>query len=406
LSAACPTTGAARRLTKSPARGRALLEMAEIRLPYNRLAAGRPRPAARWIWSQTCVNANFGGFLACLLLWPSLAFAQAGRCTNLTTPPAPAAAVGYNKLIFCDDWPDLNSIDVQNVCQSQTTPGDCINPATGKPFKWFPYEGWPSVGRCAGEINFDVGCQNTVTARPSYIALHPGGGLDLTASPPSIITQANGVNWPVGAALVSCRDDGHSGEWMGFVQPAAAYVRWYVYNVPDPTPGDALQPAIWAEPVEMLAASAATSPPIPNPWIEFDWIETGFSTGVGTIHDWTGLSGAQGLPQAEWAYWPSVRNVAVASLLIPASLGNGTGSLYGYINDAIPPTGSNAPAVPVTWTPGARWSEIEQQHQCLIIWAAQSPTSLGSVEVWAASGSPTPPAPSIGGGSPKWFRGH
>src|SRR6516165_1278221 len=45
---------------------------------------------------------------------------------------------------------------------------------------------------------------------------------------------------------------------------------------------------------------------------------------------------------------------------------DGTGSLYGYINDAIPPTASNDPAAPVTWTAGGKWSEIENEHQCLI----------------------------------------
>jgi hypothetical protein len=339
-------------------------------------------------------------FLACavvlLSLWTAPAFTQAGRCSN-TTPPAPVATLGYNTRIFCDDWPDLTSIDVNNTCQTQTTPGDCINSSTGKPYKWFPFEGWPSIGRCAGAVDSYVGCQSTITASATDIALHSGGGLDLTAHAPSIITNANGVNFPVGAALVSCRDDGHNNEYMGFVAPAASYVRWNVYNVPDPTPGDALQPALWAEPTEMLAASASTGPPIPNPWNELDWVETGFSTGVAHLHEWNPNDG-EDIPQSQWGYWSSMTNFTLASLLIPTSLGttavytalglslsNGTGSLYGYINDAIPPTGSNSPSAPLTWTAGGRWSEVENMHFCIIIWAAQTTVSVGSIEVWAAT---------------------
>jgi hypothetical protein len=331
-------------------------------------------------------------FLACavvlLSLWTAPAFAQAGRCSN-AAPPAPAATLGYNTRIFCDDWPDLTSIDVNNTCQTQTTPGDCINSSTGKPYKWFPFYGWPSVGRCAGVVDREITCQSMVTALPSYIALHPGGGLDFTASPPSIITQANGVNNPVGGAITSCRTNGQNNQWIGFLLPAASYLRANFIHMPDPTPGDAMQPVLWAEPIEMLAASAATAPPIPNPWVEWDWIETGFSTGIAHVLEWQ-VGDGQVIPGSAWGYWPSTTNLTLGSLLTPMSLGGGTGSLYGYINDAIPPTGSNAPAAPLTWTAGGRFSEIENQHFCLILWAAQTTVSVGSIEVWAAGGAPLP----------------
>jgi len=347
-------------------------------------------------------------FLTCavvlLSLWTAPAFAQAGRCSN-ATPPAPAASVGYNVRVFCDDWPDLNSIDVQNVCQSQTAPGDCINPATGKPFKWFPFEGWPAVGRCVGSVNAYFDCQTTATALPRYFAVHPGGGLDFTASPPSIITSANGAPNPVGGGIVSCRTNGQNNQYMGFVLPAASYLRANFRHIPDPTPGDPMQPAFWAEPIEMLAASAATAPPMPNPWVEWDWIETGFGTGIAHLLEAIPGDG-QIIPGSAWGVWPYTTNLTLGSLLIPMSRGNaanfaaagqpilpnGTGTLYGYINDAIPPTGSNSPAVPTTWVAGGRFSEIENQHFCLILWTAQTTVSVGSVEAWAAtplSGSAT-----------------
>lgn len=323
-----------------------------------------------------------------LSLWTASAFAQAGRCSN-KTPPPPAASVGYTVRVFCDDWPNLNSIDVNNTCATQTASGPCINSSTGKPYNWFPFEGWPNVGQCAGIVDRYIVCQSTVTALPSYFAVHPGGGLDFTASPPSIITNVNGVNKPVGGAITSCRTNGQNNQWIGFLLPAASYLRANFIHMPDPTPGDAMQPALWAEPIEMLAASAPSAPPQPNPWVEWDWIETGFSTGVAHVLEWQVGDGPV-TPGSEWGYWPSTTNLTLGSLLTTMAAGGGTGSLYGYINDAIPPTGSNAPAVPLTWTSGSRFSEIENQHFCLILWAAQSTVSVGSIEVWAASAAPGP----------------
>jgi hypothetical protein len=296
--------------------------------------------------------------------------AGTGRCSNVT-PPAPAAAVGYTKRIFCDDFPNLSSIDV--------------NDAGAAGYKWYPRIGFPSfaAGRCnPGDPN-DIWCQTTPTALPSYFAVHPGGGLDFTPSGTGSLVGGTG-----GGGIMSCRTNGFANQYIGTTLVSATYVR---VNVIGQTPagyvgGSSLtNPAVWAMPIEFLAAPAPAQHFV---YVEDDYQESGNSTaGLAHLHEWYSTPpGSETGTAPAYGNWSglSITNATVARRLVTRAANGGTGEVTGWINDttASPPLGTTG--TPVDWTnPTDRFVEMENEHYCIIIWCGIQTCSIGSVEVWA-----------------------
>jgi len=322
-------------------------------------------------------------FVLFLLASSSSALAQAGRCATLPAPPAPAAAAGYTQRIFCDDFPDLSSIDIND---------------TGAPgYKWYPRMGWPGYvsGRCSPGVPTDIWCQTTPTALASYFALHPGGGLDFTP-----LGTGSLVGGQSGGAIMSCRTNGVANQYIGTALTSQSYVRInFINRVPAIVgPPSLSNPDVWSEPVEWISG-----PPSPDfLFVEDDYAEDGSfgaNPGNGNLYEDHSIDGSPAGSTKSYGYWGgvSIVNGTVGRLLVPRAApltaygGGGTGEVSGWVSDT---TMSPPPGTPVTWTnPTDRFVEMENMHYCMIIWTGIQTLSIGSVEVWAApSRSPTPPA--------------
>lgn len=267
--------------------------------------------------------------------------------------PAPAQAVarGLTKQLFCDDFPNLSSIDTN----------DTLSPE----FKWYVRNRWP--GLAAGRTVWQI-----VPSTPANNFAIVAGGLQLT---PSRNDQVSNMQ--------TCATTGSAGGVVGYSFVGPIYIQIKIASVSaiGIQPGNNWWPAFWGIATEFLAAADPSPGAITFGEIDiFESINT-FPTFTGrNIHWWT----ANGSGQADHTitYGGDIRELdgnTFGTLLIPASNNGGTGFVAGYLND-VHQTGVGDKAWPAN---DANYDHNATDHLCLMITSGMNqPLVIESVQVF------------------------
>jgi hypothetical protein len=258
--------------------------------------------------------------------------------------PAPAAAAGFNCLVFADGPFTAGEIDTAHTGNAG--------------FRWYPY--WHPWTNAPTATSI-----STLVPDPVYntdYSIDGSGNLDLT---PSVDQFSNQL------AIQSCVVNGST--WRGTTFTGPRY--WKVTatwqdNGYTSGQGEAIS---WSEPVEMLTAGANAT----LQWIESDLVEPHFSGG--NMNAWTISTPGGG----QSSTLGSISQILTSGTPYGWLLATG-GSLTFYAND----TTATTQPFPAGYSDWSLWSS---EHQCLWLGAAPAANNgnmiIERIEVWCANTS-------------------
>lgn len=270
------------------------------------------------------------------------------------TPHPDAAAFGFKTLTFFDDFNSSSTIDLSN---------------TGAPgFNWYLQNAWPHAtsqgGGWSGLFTAPVTTAGDVTVANSILSLAGGGG------------ASNGL------MLNSACPNGTG--FVGNVFGGGFYLEAKIAT--------GTQTLLWAMPIEFFTGSV-------NAAVEFDMFE--YNTGAIDmfVHEWNfsggsvtndssdeGFGGGPNFPMTVYTDFHTY-----GWLWVPASKNGGTtGFFQRYVNgvnmgsgwrDSYTTTGLASPGLTPNNSNGSL-SEIDAQHQMLMLWCGAGTAKYDYVAVW------------------------
>lgn len=296
---------------------------------------------------------------------------------TLQAPPQ-AAAWGYNRLAFFDDFTSLSTVDLTN--------------SRSGAFNWFINNSFPSA------IVKNSPWKNIATAPPTPVSAISQAG--------SILTLLDDVSH-IGEGLNTCVWTGSSA--IGTTFANGFYVECRMSFDPSlaVSPSWNSWPIYWLAPVELLNGAISA-----QDFVEIDGFEA-YPDKVGvikpsmTIHDWLLNSGSgshnnantnndidtfvSGIPGFQWTDMH-----ALGTLWVPMNLNNGVGLFRRYVDGAFVNKTHFGPSSEIQYTlggaatPGVRpnnpagtFSSIENWNYCLMLGAGHNwPASFDYVAVW------------------------